>query len=143
MAEQKKQLKWQELKREGACQAEFCSILTECAITKPISQTQSFFSTWLEYPPITVDIKHSSFHLLKGTAAGQSVAYSVCEGPIFHFGVIRCSKRKFFLSFVTHFLHLGVQSQYAGMRTACKVLLCTSTLLKRAYLFPCTLVKSI
>lgn len=127
MAELKKQLKWQELKRKGEC-LQCLSILSECAITKPIRQTQYFFFPWHEYLQITMDIKHSSFHLLKGTAAGQSVVYSVCEGPFFHFGVIYCSKHKFFLSFVTHFLHLSVQSQYADIRTVFRFLLFPRTM---------------
>lgn len=122
--------------------AESLSILTECAITKPIHQPRYFFSAWHEYPLITVDIKHSSFHLLKRTAAGQSVVHSVCEGPFFHFGVIYCSKLKFFLSFVTHFLHLSVQGKRTDMRTARKFLLFPSTVQKCLFLFPSTLFKS-
>lgn len=127
-----KQLKWQQLKREGEWKAvlQSLSILTECTITKPIHQSQYFFFAWHEYPLIIVDIKHSPFHLLKGTAAGQSVVYSVCEGPFFHFGVIYCSKRKCFWSFVPHFLHLSVQSQYTDIRTVCRYLLLPSAMLK-------------
>lgn len=102
------------------------------------------FSDWHEYPLITVDIKHSSFQPLKGTAAGQSVVYSVCEGPFFHFGLVNCSKLEFFLSFVAPFLHLSFQSQYTNMRTACRVFLFPSTVLNakiQLSLFDCQNVK--
>lgn len=71
---------------------------TNRAIIEPINQCQQLISAWHEYRPITVNIKHSYVHLLKGTAAGQSLAHSVPEGPFFHFRVIYCSRLKWFFS---------------------------------------------
>lgn len=97
---EKCQIRKQELKREVEIETEppteSLNVLTDCPITEPINQRQQINSAWHEYLLIIVNIKHSYVHLLKGTAAGQSLVHSVPEGPFVHFGVMYCPQLECF-----------------------------------------------